>query len=228
METRFLKQYAGTPFTVECSTVKNKPGTWDSIRVSIYKNKNIIGEYIRNYSVGGIETFYPFLVDNNWFALYSANYTATRIVKLTDDSIEDWCGEDPSPNGFCPAEFYVPKYNEFKSSDIEYYTVDAEYKNINDFIDEQTTAEFIDSRYCNFAFVSGCHWGDDSYRKLKYIDLSNINNKQITVEDRFGYWQLPNNLSLKECINMGNWEPNHHWIGLTRIEHVNLKTDERC
>ena len=45
---------------------------------------------------------------------------------------------------------------------------------------------------CNFGFVAGCVWGDDSSWKLQYLDLSNVEFGIIKRDDRFGYLELPN------------------------------------
>jgi len=249
MEQINYKAILGTPFRIETSTVQNSPGTWNSTKVSIYRDDSydvksnvyrkgiLIGEYLRNYSSFAYETFYPFQVGEEWYALYSANYTATRVMKLYNDSIEDWCGEETHSNGFCPVEFYVPKYietehrytdtvtNEEKTYLIQY--VDCDYSN-EEFNVELNSPNFKKLEYCNFGFLSGCVWGDDSSWKLRYIDLSQIPNKELIISDKFGYWELPNELSLKKCIRMDGWAPDHSWICLTRAEHINLETNERC
>lgn len=238
METTYIKEFPGTPFSIEVSTVENSPGTWNSSQVVICREDSslkAIGEYRRNYPNYSRETFYPFkAVDGNWYALYSAHYTATRVMRLHEDRIEDWCGEDPASSGFCPTEIYVPQYHTFKSSykhgdetkEFDYYLVDNECDKEEDFFKED--AGKISTDYCKFGFLCGCVWGDDTSWKLRYIDLSEVPNKKLTISDKFGYWQLPTDLKLKQCINMRNWEPNHSWVELTRMEHVNLETGERC
>src|ERR1035437_9608037 len=110
METSYIKKFSGTPFIIECTSIENKPGTWNSTKVSIVRDGILIGEYLRNYSRNTKETFFPFLLGGDWYALYSADYTTTRVMKLYEDRIEDWCGEDSSSFGFCPVEMYIPKY----------------------------------------------------------------------------------------------------------------------
>jgi len=56
--------------------------------------------------------------------------------------------------------------------------------------------------YYPFGFVAGCVWGDDSTDKIQYLDLSEAEKGVIKREERFGYIELPENLSLKEAINM--------------------------
>jgi hypothetical protein len=228
------KQYLGTPFSVECSVVENGPGVWNSTKVSIFRDNSLIGEYIRNYHSYGTETFYPFKAGDDWYALYSASYTSTRVMKLHEDKIEDWCGEDPSSGGFCPVEFYVPQYLivtlSYNSGEVlkefEYTIVDCGPKD-EKFI-EELNSPTANHNYCNFGFLSGCVWGDDSSWKLRYIDFSKIEDKVLSITDKFGYWELPSGLKLKECVDMSCWEPNNNWLTLLKQENINLKTNERC
>lgn len=246
MEQVNYKPILHTPFRIETSVVQNKPGTWNSTKVAIYRDDEydiktntyrhgiLIGEYIRNYSSFGFETFYPFQVGDEWYALYSADYTATRVMKLHSDRIEDWCGEDATSHGFCPTEFYVPRYVKTNSSYIfkdEKKTFDAYYVDcdhpLEEIHNEIVGQDFVEFRYCDFGFLCGCVWGDDTSWKLRYIDLSQIPDKILTITDKFGYWELPAG-PLKSHIRMDGWEQGHDWICLTRQEHINLKTDERC
>lgn len=230
MQTKHVKSFPLSPFSVECNAVKNQPGTWDSTKVSIYRDDYLIGEYLRNYSSHGTNTFYPFKIADVWYALYSAHYTATRVMRLNEKDIEDWCGESESPYGFCPVEFYIPQYAKCitsvtingSSTNHEYFMVD----NDEEFLSKGK--DVISTEYCTFGFLSGCVWGDDSSWKLRYIDLSSVPDKVLSITDKFGYWELPNTLKLKQCIDMGNWEPTHQWINLTRMEHVNVETGQRC
>lgn len=246
MEQLQYKPIIGTPFRLEISSVQNQPGTWNSTKVSIYRDNDfdihelvyrkgtLIGEYLRNYSSYGFETFYPFQVGEEWYALYSANYTATRVMKLYDDRIEDWCGEESRSNGFCPVEFYVPRYVKTSSSYIlkeeqkffDAYYVDCDHT-FEEFHAEIVGPEFVELNYCNFGFLCGCVWGDDTSWKLRYIDLLQIPEKNLIITDKFGYWELPAG-PLRSHIRMDGWEEGHDWICLTRQEYINLKTDERC
>lgn len=220
--------YNGTPFTVEAESVENAPGTWNSTKISIFKDDILIGEYLRNYSSNGALTFHPFKIADQWYALYSANYTTTRVMKLHDDHIEDWCGQDPTPNGFCPVEIYIPKYRSLKSSfdtdnkthEYDTYAVDCDYTTYEEFLKDMP--EFDTEQYCDFGFICGCIWGDDSSWKIRYIDLSKIPDKELIITEKFGYWEMPRNLKLKECIDMSNWELDSQIINLTKSEYFNL------
>ena len=116
METLHHKHYDGTPFSTEITSVENEAGSWNSSKVSIFRDTILIGEYMRNYPSFGALTFCPFKIDTQWYALYSAHYTSVRVMKLHEDRIEDWCGQDPDANGFCPVEIYVPRYRSVKGS----------------------------------------------------------------------------------------------------------------
>jgi hypothetical protein len=236
METLHTKKFVGTPFILTAENIPATNGSWDSMKVSIYRDENLIGEYIRNYSSYAPMTFYPFEMNGEWYALYSAHYTTTRVMKLHEDKIEDWCGEEPQSNGFCPVEYYIPRYNkscesmtisgELRAFDI--YQVDHEYTSPEAFVADWKTPEFVETKFCNFAFMCGCVWGDDTSWKLRYIELAGVPNKELLITEKFGYWELPTQSTLRQCINMSSWEPEHDWIELTRMEHFNLRTGERC
>lgn len=228
MHQTTTKKISGTPFSITTETIDNHPGTWNSTKVSIFWKDNLIGAYIRNYSAHSAETFYPFLQDGQWYALYSAQYTALRVMKLHERSIEDWCGQMAMEHGFCPIELYVPKYHRFGDPESEYYVSDSEVKTDEEFAAETKDADYRDTTYCQFGFISGCVWGDDSSWKIRYIDLSRIADKELSIQEKFGYWEMPENLKLKECVVMNSWEPDHPWIKLTRAEHFNLETNQKA
>jgi hypothetical protein len=235
MEITSTKKFSGTPFTIGCSPMDNGPGKWKSTKVSVYWGEDLIGEYLRNYSSFAEVTFYPFRQDNQWYALYSAEYTALRVMRLHENTIEDWCGQAPSSLGFCPTEVLVPKYNrlsyDFNNNGTieknEYFTVDVDYEKESEFINETKDVDYQDTTYCEFGFMSGCVWGDDTSWKIRYIDLSKISERQISITEKFGYWEMPDGLKLKQCIDMSGWEPDLQWIRLTKAESINLVTDKR-
>lgn len=228
MKKTHIKPFIGTPFTIECNDVENAPGIWSSTKVSIYRGDLLIGEYLRNYSNFAPLTFYPFLIDTEWYALYSADYTATRVMKLHEDRIEDWCGEIGNSTGFCPVEFFVPRYNVYTDEqNIMCYKIDNELLSIDESAIDKSLPKCVETIYCNFGFLCGCIWGDDVNWKIRYIDLSKIALKELIITEKFGYCQMPNSMTLRQCINMEYWEPTHNWISLTRVEHINLETDER-
>ena len=80
--------------------------------------------------------------------------------------------------------------------------------------------------YYTFGFVSGCVWGDDSSWKLQYLDLSRINEGVFRREERFGYLELPDNVSLHQAIDMIDYNPtdDEFIIRITIQHHVDLRT----
>jgi hypothetical protein len=93
-------------YTVEVEKVPTKPGCWDYLNVKIFYKEKQIGSYQRNYSTF-FNTFCPFEQNGKTYALYSKDYTGTRVMSLPD--CVDVCGEERDGYGFCPMEFYVPK-----------------------------------------------------------------------------------------------------------------------
>ena len=94
-------------YKVKQTEVRSEPGYWSKLNIEIFKDDDKIGEYLRNYSAYGESTFAPFTQDGQDYALYSRDYTSTRIMKLP--FCEDWCGEERDACGFCPVEYYVPE-----------------------------------------------------------------------------------------------------------------------
>lgn len=160
-------------------------GTWNTLRVGVFgrikgKQDKKIGEYIRNYHCL-YQTFCPFKLGDQWYALYSKDYTATRVMTLP--GCEDLCGEDRSTWGFCPAEYYVPQIAMYPTKP----NGKRDYKNPQ-------------YKYCSFGFMCGCVWGDDTFWKIQYLDLSKLGEKKIVREEKFGYIELPYHLSLPQAI----------------------------
>ena len=62
--------------------IENGPGCWQSTRVGVFCGDDKVGEYVRNYSFKN--EFFPFQQDGKWYALYSPDYTATRVLSLPD------------------------------------------------------------------------------------------------------------------------------------------------
>jgi len=93
-------------FSVVPTTVPTTPGCWHHLKVEIFDSETKkVGEYLRNY--GSLyQTFYPFFHHGEAFALYSRDYTATRVMRLP--SCQDVAGEERNSMGFCPVQFFVP------------------------------------------------------------------------------------------------------------------------
>lgn len=201
------KEENKAPYYVEASSYETKPGCWNYNKVDIIErdSKNIIGSYTRNYS-SMYRTFHPFKLRDKWFALYSPNYTATRIMSLPD--CKDIGGEESKSNGFCPTDYYVP--------DLYYYSIEHEdtcerkklittgkctcSKEWSVMSNEKYIVKHISERI--HGFVAGCVWGDDSSWKIQYLDLSRAAEGIIIRSDKFGYLELPSNLNLDTAIDL--------------------------
>jgi hypothetical protein len=97
--------------------VNKTPGTWHTCEVGIFEvradgSETQIGSYHRNYAF--LETFWWFRRGERHFALYSPDYTATRVMEIYPaEGFKDIGGEEPASYGFCPVEFYVPDCRQY-------------------------------------------------------------------------------------------------------------------
>ncbi|SRR5581483_10079535 len=157
-------------YTVNPVDIRSEPKQWGKFRMEILMNGEKIGEYNRNYSP--LSTFHPFLHHGKEYALYSTNYTATRVMTLPD--CKDLCGEESSGHGFCPVEFLVP-YDPWNGC------------------------------HGDFGFVAGCIWGDDTSWKVELLDLSRIEEGIFQRSARFGYIELPEEMTLAQSVRV-DWE----------------------
>lgn len=199
--------------------------TWNSIRVGIFRvegdQQEQVGEYIRNYP-SFFNTFCYFRQGDGEYALYSPNYTATRVIELP--SCKDLGGEEPHTHGFCPTDYYVPAYMEYELVSPE----NVRRSRCNEPLPErfvpntmkfgrrdETTGQVVEyevlSRpvtpllYYPFGFVSGCIWGDDTSYKIQYLDLSEVGKGIVKREERFGYIALPDKMSLRNAVDMEDY-----------------------
>lgn len=256
-------RFIGTPFHImmEEKRLSPDPNTWSGYEISVFKDDKKIGSYVRNYHSMGLNTFYPFMINDQWYALYSCDYTSLRVAKI-GETFEDWCGEERDAFGFCPVEVYVPRSNVFADLNKEgqrefaYRTFDNEYHVEDD--DDETkdgtlVTEFYGSEqkdeggvctevgnrkyqtqfdrceYLPFGFLSGCVWGDDTSWKIRYIDLSQIEQKILTITEKFGYIELPDNLELPKCVQLDAYRENQRnsWIRINHTTTFNITTGEK-
>jgi hypothetical protein len=223
-EVLFEHAYEGTPFSVKgLKCPEDKPGHWSTMLVQVYREGILLGGYRRMYSSFGKETFMPFKWGEHWYALYSANYTCTRVLRLNAISLEDWCGEDPSAGGFCPAEFYAPQVYRMLNGEDETWQFYEQslYASYPEFVAEAQQCD-CSVDYPGFAFLSGCHWGDDSSWKLRYVDYSKIEDKIMAIDERFGYHPLPNQ-PLASCVDLSCWEPDFPIIRASKLEQYCIR-----
>lgn len=174
-------------------------------------NNSPVFSYIRNYPEFSVQTFHPFKHKGEWYALYSKDYTCTRVAKLTPNGMVDWCGEEPNSGGFCPTDYYVPRYKLTKYSfrgeplEVEHFENDYSEKELDEYYEMgpdklSDKEEYCGEHYCNYGFLSGCIWGDDNSWKIRFIDFSELENQVLKIEEKFGYFELPPELNLRECI----------------------------
>lgn len=220
------------PFFIKCHFKSNGSGYWESTIIEIFNSgKTKIGEYERNYGNYGLETFSPFCLNGTWYALYSKNYTGTRVAKL-EPLFEDWCGEEPCENGFCPTELLVPQWgkslltNNDGSLFLSKDNSNIWYGDISDKLDNK----WAETGYCNFGLVSGCVWGDDTSWKVQFLDLRQIQNKILIRTDAFGYIPLAHNSTLKDInisceFNDGNKEIDYYTFTIPTVKYFNANKE---
>lgn len=222
MEEDIRKKYS-----VEAKTVKSRPGCWDTLEVLVFLNekegKKQIGSYNRNYHCM-YNTFVPFTQNGKDFALYSPEYTRTRIMALP--SCKDIGGEEPDSEGFCPVDFFVPIYRKakcrFKLPKDEKECEEEVWLIEDDCFNEKELKDLCEIEpvtSCDFGFIAGCVWGDDLTWKIQYLDLSKASEGILERDERFGYIHLPEKIMLKDTIDMRDWEPKHPLI---RIAHASF------
>lgn len=207
-----------------------------------------IGEYTRNYPSFAEDTFFPFKLNNNWYALYSEDYTATFVMSLPD--CKKVAGENISAWGFCPTEYYVPTYyintiRGWTEADLKKLNIDKSrweelkkdrnyraYLSWKEFKTETNRARDEndkDAEYgdellydCKLGLVAGCVWGDDCSWKIQRLDLSSVDKGILTVEESFGYLELGFGLSLKEATRVSE-----EWSVCFNVQkHFQLKKDK--
>jgi len=207
-------------------TIHHSPNTWETLRVGVYRSEDDtqeqVGEYHRNYP-NLYDTFFHCAYNGNDYALYSPDYTVTRIMELP--TCKDIGGEEPHGGGFCPVDFYVPRYIDREYSNAEderqRYRVNdpgAEYLEprkqkfyrVDEKTGKQISVEKSDQAispllYYRFGFVAGCIWGDDSSWKIEFLDLSEIGNGTIKRDARFGYLEMPEGMPLRQAVNMADY-----------------------
>jgi hypothetical protein len=86
--------------------------------------------------------------------------------------------------------------------------------------------------YHPFAFVAGCIWGDDTFRKLQYLDLSRAADGILQRDDRFGYVELPDDLPLDRAVDLEDFQGDDpadddaHQLRITHVTRVDVRTGQ--
>lgn len=206
------------PYRIEIECLQEKPGCWNRNKVNIFKDNKKIGSYIRNYPSHVEDTFFPFQCNGKWLALISSDYTCTQIMDLESGKIIG--GEKPSPGGFCPVEFWIPKRFKYTLPDMAYYIYED-----GDGLDKSNPDNGIigEEEYSPYGFVAGCVWGDDSSWKIQFLDLSNADKGILKREDKFDYAQLPYYTKLKDAVNIEEEDEDLLLINLKVLKRTFVK-----
>ena len=191
------------PYSILAEKKATKPGCWNVNLVTVLGPDGPVGSYEYGYS--GKPPFFPFELKGQWYALYSTDYTASRIMKLP--TCEDVWVEKGDQWGFCPVEFYVPARQHLNFGGDRtgklHGTFDTDPEGfVEPHHDQKNDWTFDPVQYCDFGFVCGCVWGDDSSWKVRFFDLAELDKGKVTYDDRFGYFQLHGKLSLAESVNV--------------------------
>lgn len=241
----------------EIGELERRPDSWRGIKVGIFQVENEkeeqVGEYERNYSTL-FKTFHYFQKDGKDFALYSPDYTVTRIMELP--SCKDIGGEEPHSLGFCPVDYFIPTYIEQEiisetsgsmgtnKKEVRKARINNPQENaLSEFVNKTPFTNFNTREECEtittyrpltallyspFGFVAGCVWGDDSTYKIQYLDLSEAEKGIVKREERFGYIALPENLSLKDAIDIYDYgwdeeDESANYIRINTMQTFDLK-----
>lgn len=221
---------------------------WGHLRVGVFRQadgvEEQVGEYERNYR-SLLSTFAHFRADGRDLALYSPDYTCTRLMELP--SCRDIGGEEPSAGGFCPVDYFVPYYIELESRvdngpprryRKQMPTPEDRIAKTVPFtwppgsarpgrVEQHHTAPVGPITYHPFGFVAGCIWGDDSSWKLQYLDLSRAAEGILRREERFGYLELPDR-PLERAIDLIDFQsdPDEDYayhVRITRTDRFDLR-----
>jgi hypothetical protein len=205
-------------------TIDNNPA-WDSFDVGVFEHRpdgsaTQIGSYRRNY--GLLRTFWSFRRGPRYFALYSPEYTATRVMEIfPGEGFKDICGEEPAANGFCPVEFYVPDCRQHFSQEFS-----GPGEAITDWNDPLASLPIG----CEFRKNSGTHRGR---AKLLGAEGQHLRTETSWVlgeeQDYESGWIIfpPNHGFVAGCV----WGDDSSWkiqyLDLSRVEEGIIQRDER-
>ena len=157
-----------------------------------------VGSYVRNF-YNLYRTFFPFRSGNRDLALYSPDYTSTRIMELP--SCRDIGGEESHGHGFCPVDFLVPSYEEREwTKDGEAHRFRMTFPGYGAYEAEKKNPLVTPLTFYPFGFVAGCVWGDDNSWKIQYLDLSEAAEGRLKREERFGYLEMGWGLNLGQSV----------------------------
>lgn len=170
--------------------IDNGKGYWKYQKIGIFNSDGeLVYDYIRNYS-NFYRTFNYFEHDNKPFALISSDYQSTSVLDITNKKIIATTNK-----GFCPVDYYIPRYVECKDDGYDYRLYEHEFE------ESEEKPESI--KYdIGHAFVAGCFWGDDWSMKVERLNLSKMLEGEIIQSQDFGYISKFHKLPLKDCITI--------------------------
>jgi hypothetical protein len=202
---------AGRKYHAKAAAKPNKPD-WDYSVVTIFDGSSEIGSYERNIGYFGEQTFEPFEIDGAWYALYSRDYTCTRIMSLPD--CRDLGGEERHAQGFCPVELYVPRYRSVLMINKNGQRSESwKFEDEGEKYDRDTTDPWGNPltvgpwQSLAIGFVAGCVWGDDSSWKLEVFDLARAKDGILARSPRFGHLQLADGFPLTKAVRLHRYPP---------------------
>jgi hypothetical protein len=177
------------------TTDLHEPGSPTEILVEILFDGEKVGEYNRDYIL--LDTFHPFvqLDPGSGKAETYALYSRNHTATRVMDL--------PSCEDLGGEE---PRSGGF--CPVEYYVPYDPERNMNG----------------DFAFLSGCVWGDDSSWKLMYLDLKNAQHGEVNAFSKFGYLELPD-LPLRNCIDLDIYNPQDPVVVIATRQQFNLDKD---
>jgi hypothetical protein len=183
---------------------------WTTVHVEVLDGERVVVSYDRNHSM--FDTFEPFRQAGRDLALVAPDYTASSVLDLATGEIV--AGEDPDPQGFCPAGFYVPDWWDIHDGSVlpgsMHWRDDMEWPR------------------GEFGFVWGCVWGDDSSWKVQFLDLSRVQDGEFHRDDRFGYVELATHpkLAARDLIRCSSFEDDMR-VEFSVLESFELVTGQR-
>lgn len=209
-----IKKTANSSYKVVVKSIRS-PHHWGTSEIAIFAGNGLfkrkLGGYTRNYPAHGMSTWYPFSRGGRDYALYSRDYTCTRVMELP--SCRDIGGEEPSAGGFCPVDYYRPE--------ITYFEKEPDPRK------EGSFCYRIMKEPSQVAFIAGCIWGDDSSWKIQCFDISQIESGIITRDQRFGYIAMPKGVTLAQTTSLERDEESGAVIATFAVmQTYNLSTGE--
>jgi hypothetical protein len=75
----------------------------------------------------------------------------------------------------------------------------------------------------DFGLVAGCVWGDDSSWKIQFLDLSRVAEGVVVRDERLGYIELGDSLTLDEAVRVRRHSEFSDWPG----HYLEIRTTRR-